>query len=203
MRGGAGLVDRLQQRLIDAGVKDLLKIRCVEVTRSEFGGQSREGGTRCPYEFGGKKQWGILVVFLLFDIFFWEHYNKVFQILFLKIKYVFGVNNIFAGKGNTQTRQKSRSYKREVQSSTLLPFVSGPQASPPSKPSFSSDGDYDLSLWPLPLRGLCGMTAEEASCNLTNVMQKLAIIINPPLLSELFFQKFVSSHYHPPFLENV
>ena len=31
------------------------------------------------------------------------------------------------------------------------------------------------------------MTAEEASYNLTNVMQKLAIIINPPLLSELFF----------------
>ena len=134
--------------------------------------------------------------------FFWEHYNKVFQILFLKRKYVFGVNNIFAGKGNTQTRSLQVTSLRS-KAPLCCSLSLGPQASPTSKPSFSSDGDYGLSLWPLPLWGFCGMTAEEASYNLTNVMQKLAIIINPPLLSELFFYKFMSSHYHPPFLENV
>ena len=93
--------------------------------------------------------------------FFWAHYNKVFQILFLNKKYVFGVNNIFSGKGNTQTRSLRVTSLRS-KAPLCCSLSLGPQASPTSKPSFSSDGNYGLSLWPLPLWGLCGMTAEES-----------------------------------------
>lgn len=110
--------------------------------------------------FGEKKTTGNSGSISLAWYFFWGHYNKVFQILLLKIKYVFGVNNIFAGKGNTQTRSLGVISVRS-KAPLCCSLSLGPQASPPSKPSFSSDGDYDLSLWPLPPRGLCGMTAEK------------------------------------------